>query len=263
MKFLFAMFSLCLISVFTLQAQNVQIKGQIINDGDLEGIHIINKTAYRYATTDAKGFFTVQGKLSDSLYFSSIQHQPKTIVLSAKDISSKTITVTLLESINELEEVVIGTLLTGDLNADIGNSDDKRPLDFYDLGIPGYTGPRMNLVERRLNEANHGKLFPTVGIGFSLNFYKLLNMISGRTKMLKKQVKLDKDKSAISRIKETLGPLFFSTHDLNKDKRMEFYYFCADSPDFQERCLNRSDVEILEYLDEKLPKFKSAFAPEN
>tara|TARA_Y100000385_G_scaffold285634_1_gene345914 strand:+ start:5583 stop:6362 length:780 start_codon:yes stop_codon:yes gene_type:complete len=259
MKFFFVMFSLCLISVFTLQGQNVQINGQIINDGDLEGIHIINKTAYRYATTDAKGFFTVQGKLSDSLYFSSIQHQPKTIVLSAKDISSKTITVTLLESINELEEVVIGTLLTGDLNADIGNSDAKRPLDFYDLGIPGYTGPRMNLVERRLYEANHGKLFT----GLFPNFYKLLNMISGRTKMLKKQVKLEKDKSTISRIKETLGPLFFSTHDLNKDKRMEFYYFCADSTDFQERCLNRSDVEILEYLDEKLPKFKSAYVAEN
>ena len=96
-----------------------------------------------------------------------------------------------------------------------------------------------------------------------ISFYKLLNMISGRTKMLKKQVKLDKDKSTISRIKETLGPLFFSTHDLNKDKRMEFYYFCADSTDFQERCLNRSDVEILEYLDEKLPKFKSAYVAEN
>ena len=175
MKLLFRFFIVSLITIHSLHTQNIKISGQIISDGELEGIHVINRTAYRYATTDKNGFFIVEGKESDSLYFSSIQHQPKTIVLSKKQIDSRSLTVTLLESLNELDEVVLGAILTGDLNSDIGNSAAKRPLDFYDLGIPGYTGPRMNLVERRLYEADSGPLIP-FGIPPSINIYKLLNI---------------------------------------------------------------------------------------
>ena len=158
-----------------------------------------------------------------------------------------------------MDEVTVGTILTGDLNSDITNSDVDRPIDFYDLGIPGYTGPRLNLVERRLFEADAGPLV----IGLGLNFSKLLNMISGRTKILKEYVKLDNDKQTIQRIKDVVGPLFFTTNELKEDKHMEFYYFCADAPDFQQRCKGRSDVEILQFLDSKLKAFKTASLSEN
>ena len=161
-----------------------------------------------------------------------------------------------------MDEVVLGAILTGDLNSDIGNSETKRPLDFYDLGLPGYTGPRMNLVQRRLYEADSGPLIlpriPPV-----INFYKLLNMMSGRTKILKEHVKLDKDKQSIRRLKDIVGPLFFINHELVEDLRIEFYYFCSDDPDFQDRCINRSDVEVLEYLNEKLIEFKDVQLSKN
>lgn len=242
------------IAVCKVQAQKVKLSGKIISNGELEGIHVINKTSYRYTTTDQNGMFSIEGKLSDSLYFSSIQTIPKTIVLTPKQISSKSITVSLSESINALDEVVVGNILTGDLNSDISNSDAKRPIDFYDLGIPGYTGPRLNLAERRLFEADAGSLFT----GLGLNVSKLLNMMSGRTKMLKEHVKLDNDKQTIQRIKEVVGPVFFTTNDLKEDKRMEFYYFCADDPDFQQRCRGKSDLEISLFLEEKLRAFKTA-----
>ncbi len=259
MKLFFYLLLLSLMTLVTIQAQQIELSGQIIANGQVEGIHVINKTAYRYATTDQNGFFIIEGKLSDSLYFSSIQYIPKTIVLSVQNISTKSITVTLSESINALDEVLIGTLLTGDLNSDIGNSDAKRPIDFYDLGIPGYTGPRMNLTERRLYDADHSVLYT----GLGLNVNKLLNMITGRTKMLKKHVKLDRDQQTISRIKEVIAPLFFINHELEKEKRMEFYYFCADAPDFQERCRGKSDVEILEFLEVQLEAFNSANLSQN
>jgi hypothetical protein len=255
---------LCLIVVsgMTLvatHAQKVELSGKIISNGELEGIHVINKTSYRYTTTDQNGLFVIEGKVSDSIYFSSIQYLPKTIVLSTQQVNSKSITVSLSESINALDEVMVGTVLTGDLNSDITNSEAERPIDFYDLGIPGYTGPRLNLAERRLFEADAGPLV----IGLGLNFSKLLNMISGRTKMLKEHVKLDNDKQTIQRIKDVVGPLFFTTNALEEDKRMEFYYFCADAPDFQQRCQGRSDVEILQFLDSKLKAFKIASLSKN
>lgn len=251
------------ITVFTSQAQKVELSGQIISNSELEGIHVINKSSYRYTTTDKNGLFSIEVKVSDSLYFSSIQYIPKIVIISANQIKSKSITVTLSESINALDEVMIGTILTGDLNSDITNSDAERPIDFYDLGIPGYTGPRMNLAERRLFEADNGLLIPSIGFGFSLNFYKLINMMTGRTKMLKKHVALDQNKQGVQRLKDIIGPLFFKTHQLENSKRIEFYYFCADAPDFKERCLGRSEVEVLEYMEEKLKKFKAANLSEN
>ena len=244
-------------------AQKVELSGKIITNGELEGIHVINKTSYRYTTTDQNGLFIVEGKLSDSLYFSSIQYLPKTIVLTAQHINSKSITVSLSESINALDEVMIGTVLTGDLNSDITNSEVERPMDFYDLGIPGYTGPRMNLAERRLFEADGGKLIPYAGTSTGINLSKLLNMMSGRTKMLKEQLKLDKDKKTIQYIKDVVGPLFFTTNELKKDKRVEFYYFCADAPDFLQRCRGRSELEILQFLEDKLKAFKIASLSKN
>ena len=243
----------------TTHAQKVELSGKIISNGELEGIHVINKTSYRYATSDEKGFFIIEGKVSDSIYFSSIQYLPKTIVLTAQQINSKSITVSLSESINVLDEVMVGTILTGNLNSDITNSEAERPIDFYDLGIPGYTGPRMNLAERRLFEADDGPLIAGTGV----NFYKFLNMISGRTKMLKKQLKLDNDKRTIQHIKDVVGPLFFKTNELKEEKRMEFYYFCADAPDFQQRCRGRSDVEIFQFLEGKLEAFKIASLSKN
>ena len=53
------------------------------------------------------------------------------------------------------------------------------------------------------------------------------------------------------------------THQLEINKRTEFYYFCADAPDFKDRCLGRSEVEVLEYMEEKLEKFKAANLSEN
>jgi len=262
-KIILGLILLVTLSVCTLQAQNIELSGQIISNGELEGIHVINKTSYRYTTTNQNGRFSIEAKLSDSLYFSSIQYIPKIIVVSASQIKSKSITVTLSESINALDEVMIGTILTGDLDSDISNSDVERPIDFYDLGIPGYTGPRMNLAERRLFEADDGPLIPYIGFGFGLNFYKLLNMMSGRTKMLKKHVALDQNKQGVQRLKDIIGPLFFKTHQLEISRRTEFYYFCADAPDFKDRCLGRSEVEVLEYMEEKLEKFKAANFSEN
>ena len=66
MKLLFRFFIVSLITIHSLHTQNIKISGQIISDGELEGIHVINRTAYRYATTDKNGFFSVEGKESDS-----------------------------------------------------------------------------------------------------------------------------------------------------------------------------------------------------
>ena len=134
-------------------AQTREISGSILASESVEGIHVINRTSYRYSTTDTNGVFKIQAKLSDTLYFSSVQYIPKIIIVSSKMIKNNSIIVQLEDSVTALNEVTIGNILTGDLNSDINNSNSERPLNFDDLGIPGYTGLRKTQIENRLDEA--------------------------------------------------------------------------------------------------------------
>ena len=63
-------------------AQTREISGSISASGSVEGIHVINRTSYRYATSDIYGVFKIQAKLSDTLYFSSVEYESKTIYIS-------------------------------------------------------------------------------------------------------------------------------------------------------------------------------------
>lgn len=243
-------------------AQTREISGSISASGSVEGVHIINRTSYHYATSDINGIFKIQAKLSDTLYFSSVQYESKTINISTEMIEKKSVSVQLEDSVTALDEVTIGKLLTGDLGSDVDNSDAKRPLDFYDFGLPGYTGVRKTLIENRLIEATTGR-YIYWGIPPQTNLWKLLNKITGRTKRLQQNYKIEKDKNILIHIKEVVGPTLFKYKNLDKDFRAEFYFYCADDENFQMRCKDRSDVEILQFLEEKLIEFKANISSEN
>ena len=192
-----------------IHAQTREFSGIIKADGNVEGVHVINKTAYRYATTNQKGEFTIKGKLSDSLYFSSIQYMPKFVVITAKMIENNFIEVTLEDSVTELDEVTVGKILTGDLNSDITNSDAERPLDFYDVGIPGYTGVRKTQAESRVYEADYGKM---VYLGFPyvmFNFNKFLNKVDWTYQTTQTRCKVRKGKEYFDVRKRSCGPRTF------------------------------------------------------
>jgi hypothetical protein len=90
-----------------------------------------------------------------------------------------------------------------------------------------------------------------------INFNKFLNKVTGRTKKLKRVAKFEKEKNILTYIKEVVGPKLFKQEDLAEELHAEFYFFCSDDENFQLRCTNRSDVEILQYLQEKLIEFKA------
>lgn len=238
-------------------AQSVDIEGQVFGDDDVEGIHVINKTAKKYTTTTASGSFTINAKLNDTIVFTSIQYKLVAVRVSSKIIAEKKLTVFLEEQINALPEVTVGKVLSGDLELDVKNAAVEKPIDFYDVGIPGYTGKPKTQSERRLYEADAGKMFPSVGFGFSLNFYKLLNTISGRTKMLKERVRLESNEVLMYKIKEELSEEFFKTNPLGENRVLQFFYFCSEDPQFETRCRGKSNIEIYEYLTEKYKEFKS------
>lgn len=239
---------LILISTQISFSQTVEILGKVDSKDDTENIHVINKTAQVFTITNSKGEFKIKVSLNDVLSFSSVQYQPKSVIVDKNMILFKAVRVTLDEQINELDEVVVGKVLTGNLLSDIMNANDEAPIDFYDVGIPGYTGKIATQSERRLNEA-------TTGFGLS----PLLNAISGRTKTLKNQVKLEENEALMQSIKARLAKDFFASNPMEEDLKIDFFYFCADDENFMKYCENETDFRILIFLRLKYKQYFENF----
>ena len=60
----------------------------------------------------------------------------------------------------------------------------------------------------------------------------------------------------LDRIISTLADDFLSLYPLEPERQMDFFYFCSEDINFQERCKNKSDVEIFEYLKEKYNQYQ-------
>ncbi|MBO3099520.1 hypothetical protein J4051_14660 [Gelidibacter sp. DF109] len=251
---------LSLFFVINAHSQSVDIKGKINAPHEVDGIHIINKTANRFTISNNHGEFVIQAKLNDTILFSGISYQPKEIIITKLIIASKEFTVYLEELVNVLDEVLVGKILTGDLSSDIANSGVERDINFFDLGIPGFTGKPLTQSERRLKEASGLDLTlggSTGGGGVGMSINPIINGISGRTKRLKEQVRLEKMDECITKIKSDLSDILFKFNGLDKDYRVEFFYYCADDPKFATLCAFNDDFKTLEFLKGKLISFKT------
>lgn len=229
-------------------SQTVDLLGKVQSDSDVENVHVINKSAQRFTTTNTYGEFKISVALNDTLVFSSIQHKLLTVLIDEDIINDKTLVVFLEEQINELDQVVVGKVLTGNMLSDVGNVEGE-PMTSKKAGIPSYQGKPKTQSERRLTEA-------TTGAGI-VPLNPILNAISGRTKELKKRILLEEKESLMYTIKARLSDDLFSLEPLENDYVMEYFYFVSEADDFLERCKNKSDILILEYLLIKLKEYKA------
>lgn len=228
-------------------SQSVKIKGKVDSSVDVENIHVINKTAQVFTITNNQGEFEISASLNDVIVFSSIQQQSKSIIVDKNMIIFKAMRVVLEEQINELDEVIVGKILTGDLLLDVQNIEGDAPINFFDVGIPGYTGKPATQSERRLHEATTG--------GGIIPLNPILNAISGRTKQLKNQIKMEENEALMLSIKGRLANDFFISNPLKEDLRMDFFYFCADDESFIKHCKNQTDFNILIFLRMKYRQY--------
>lgn len=242
-------------------SQTIELKGLIQASSDLEGIHILNISAEKYTITDSTGAFEILAQVQDTILFSSVQYIPKTIVVLPSMITTRFTTVQLEDRINELDEIIVGKILTGDLRSDINNSDAKADINFYDVGIPGYTGKPKTQKERRLLEADGGKfietggIIPLFGLGLSINVHKILNRISGRTKSLKNLVRTEQEDLCLNKAIAEFSDELFGHLELEENLKMEYFYYVSEDPNFLEVCKLENDFELYQFLIDKLLAF--------
>lgn len=228
-------------------SQEVLLEGRVEAEDNVENVHVLNKTSKHNTITNKEGHFRILAKLNDTLTLISLQHYQKDIVVNYDILDAKTLIVKLEERINQLNEVILGRILSGNLEDDVNDFDDPEEINFWDVGIPGYMGKPKTQSERRLNEATTG--------GGIVPLNPIINAITGRTKKLKEQVKLESQNDLLNGIIERLSESFLNNYPIEPDKQMEFFYFCAEDPEFENRCRDKSDIEVYLFLEEKFKEY--------
>lgn len=248
-KFLF--FISAISFTFLVNAQRKDLNGQLISNDEVEGLHIQNRTAAEYTISNEDGSFIIPAKVSDTLVISGVKYQKQEVIITASIIELEHFNVHLIENVSELNEVVVGKVLTGSLESDLENSEAEPEVNFYDLGIPGYKGKPMTQNERKLFDADRGPMV-VVGLGAGVNLHKLLNEISGRTKKLKSIVELDNRSSCIDRIKADYETFLFEKDSLAENLRVEYFLFCQEDDEFLTICNQNNEIALLEFMQAKL-----------
>ncbi len=236
---------LFLIIYNVVSGQRKEIRGRILNE-DAEGIHIINKTANLFTIADKNGIFFINAAIGDILVLSSVQYDLKVITLDQKKYIQGKFNISLKENLTELEDVIVGMQLSGDLNKDVKSVIIEKSISPEDVGIPEYHG-----VQEEKIVPIYKAITPT-----RIDIEAMYKHFSGYYKTLKATRKMDKENKSLEAIKSFYGKRFLlATYSLPKDKLHEFLLFCVETSTIESEFKNSNHNNVLQIFSSKRKEF--------
>ncbi len=233
-----------------VSSQEFALSGKVTHpfEKELENIHVFNTTTSKGTLTDLFGDFKIMVSIGDTLHISSLQFKSEIITISLEAFVSKEIVIELEQFTNELDEVFLKNhTLTRDLNRDSKNIQTTPVVTAFSLGIIDKEIRVLTQSERRLKTASYG--------AGPMSLDGIINGISGRTKMLKNRVKLEKDNQRIKRILEEFPEKYIIEElKIDKSKVYEFLYYCETHSEFSE-ITQKDAISILHFLKQQAESF--------
>lgn len=181
-----------------------QLKGRVVADSvSVDRININNITSKVLVLTQSDGTFEIEVKNGDVLVFSAVNLETVRRTISAIDqVSGNEIQIRMYSKSIILKEVVIA----------------ESSITAESLGIIPYGQKKYTAAERKLYTATSGG-----GID------GLLNTISGRKAMLKKEILVEKKESNLYRLEALFDETYFTeTLKVPQDYVKGFLYYCVE-----------------------------------
>lgn len=232
----------CLFMLGNCLAQKQVLHGKITNNKEVEGIHVLNTTSRYNSVTNENGNFSINVNKLDTLVFSSVNYFPEKILITEEIFEKGILTVTLTELVNELDEVILGSNLSGNIATDVQNIKTQKELNFDDVGIPGFKGePEEKIVPVVM------AFFPT-----NLNLEAIYKYASGYYRKLKIKRKWDAQNNSAAHIINFYTPQFFvDAYAIPKNRLYDFILFCIETSNIQEDFRSENFNGVLEALKVK------------
>jgi hypothetical protein len=210
------------------QSQDLTLlKGKVTSQiKELNDVYVTNLRSDSNTTTDRSGNYTMFVKVGDTLQFSGLQVVTKKMVIEENDVAKKLYVVILEGKVIPLDEVEIK----------------KYPkINAVSLGILQKPAKVYTPAERKLKAASD--LDGKIGFGGSMSLDPLLNAISGRTAMLKKELTVEKKEFLLLKIEFMFKEEYFLENlKIPKDYLRGFWYYAVEDPKLEAALNNKNKM---------------------
>lgn len=228
-----------------------EIMGQILEISvPVEGVNIINNTTQQTTVSEVNGMFSIAVKEGDVLVFSAVNLESVKRRITKEDLSLPSIQVKIKAKETELKEVIVN---------------ENASINAVSLGIVPKDQKRYTNAERKLATAGDFKPIMLLGLlGGSMALDPLLNKISGRTKELKKNIKVEKKEISIKQLSNMFEDAYFIERLKISSEYISGFKFYLVENDEVIVLLNRKEKVRLELLmSEMALKYNEIILSEN
>ena len=214
----------------------------VVESGNVGGVTVINLVNEKTAISDGNGEFFILAKAEDLLVFSSVNLEYYRKMIEDEDLKTEVLTIKMTAKITELKEVIVN----------------KHPeINAVSLGISPKGIKKFTPAERKLATASSMQLNPQ-------GLDPLINAISGRTKMLKKDLEVEKKERLLAYI----GALFDDEYYINTLKIPAnyikgFQYYCIEKEEFAASLRSKNKAMIKLLIVPLAEKYNKIIADEN
>ena len=233
-------------TVWSQEESRLELNGKITaNVTELDGIYIVNRRTEKVSVTEKGGYFSILAKVGDTLMISSIQFKGKSIGLTQTDFEKELFFIRLESLIHPLDEVKI--IKYNNINA--------VSLGIIPKGQKSYTP-----AERKYKTATD----MSGGLGYVATLDPLINFLSGRTAMLKKEIEVEKKEFLLAR----LGDMFEEKYMIEKLNIPELYvkgflYYIIENERFVSMVKSKNKTMSTFLLGELAVKYNDIIACES
>lgn len=196
----------------------------VVDSASAANINILNSRTQHTTASDVKGEFKIGAKVGDLLILSSFNLDTKRKFVREEDLRGEMMILKMSLSVTELDEVKVNE------NAEINAKNLRIP-----TAEKTYTP-----AERKVRTATTGLLDP------------LLNKISGRTKMLKKQVLVERNERLLLKLDGWFEDEYYTdVLKIPADYVRGFQYYIVEDADFA-RALEEKNKTLTMFYVKKL-----------
>lgn len=243
---------LLLATIFTLSlsAQTDQkykrIKGKInvSLQEDASQINVFNLENGQYTYTNEYGEFQIDVKEGDELVFTAVQYQQFSVIISAATVSKGKLNINLNMKATQLEEVIVKSGLSGDIQVDIKKIDTQKAnlsvVDVqeaiygsdYEFSADQYTTPKNGAIDKGYLENG-------------INFVNIFKAVFG----LKNQAQEKENVNLDEQIRQLYSTDFFKKYmNVEEEEVNDFIFFMEERGLSISSIRRMNDLELIDYV---------------
>lgn len=222
-----------------------KINGKVTADyNDLESIYIVNLKTEKSTLTERGGYFSINASVGDTIMFTAVQFKSLKITLKEEDFNKELLFVKMETFIRVLDEVKIN---------------EYKDINAVSLGIISPKTKHYTPAERKLKTASDSDA--QIGTNTSIGLDPILNWMSGRTTMLKKEVEVEKKELMLTKIQNLYESEYFvETLKIPEDFVKGFQYYIVEDAKFVEALKAKNKTMATFIMNELAVTYKELIA---